>query len=252
MRLFTLLVVVLLLPGQGMGQTPQGRFEEANAFAEEGDYAAAYRVYQSLEAEGYESGELYYNMGVSAYHLDSLSVAKYFQMKASKFAGTRPQALENISYLNSRFAQRAAELPPLPWEQFFDSLLRNLGLPLLFGFVVGGFNLAVLFYMLGWKIGRPRWLRAVYLALFLGSAALLAVTLYIDYREGRYTDAVMIEDQAAVKEEPSPSAAVVSQAYEGFSFTVDKHSSQDHPGWYYVRMSNGLYGWLPMETIRLL
>lgn len=233
-----------------VAQSPQARFEEANALAEAGDAENAFGIYRELENEGFASGELFYNMGVAAYKLDSLSVSKYYTMRAAHFVQTREMALENISYLNSQFPQRAAELPDLPWERFFDYLKRTFGIGLLFGITILLANMAVVAYMAGWKLGRPRWLRAMYHGLFLLTFSLLVITLYIDYRNARFTEAVMVDTNATVTEAPDSGSAVVAHAYDGFSFRIDLKRSQEAPGWYYVRMSNGLYGWLPENTLR--
>lgn len=253
-KLLGLLFLVTNILGLDLtqAQTIQSRFDEANNLALQGNLSEAYTAYQSLEAEGLVSGKLYYNLGIIAFQLDSLSVSKLYQIAAMRHNETRSKAAEAITFLDSRFPQRIAELPKLPWEQFFDYLLRTFGLSLLFGSVVLIANVGIILYMLGWWIGRPRWLRGAYLSALLYTLTFLSISLYIDYREQRYRDAVIIEGQYAVKEEPNPSSAVVSQAYEGFRFQVDLEKSAQKPGWLYVRMSNGLYGWLPQNAIRMI
>lgn len=231
-------------------QSTQARFDNALNLSTSGDNIAAYDSLLAIESDGHRSGKLYYNLGVIATKLDSLSVAKLYFIAASRYSETRPLALEGIQYLDSRFPQRVAELPRLPWEQFFDWLNRTFGISVLYWSVVAIANIGVLLYMLGWYVGRPRWLRGAYISATLYVVTFLAVTLYIDSREQRFDDAVIIRGQYALKETPDSNAAVVSQAYEGFSFTVDTKRSAEHPGWLYVRMSNGLFGWLPEGSLR--
>jgi hypothetical protein len=247
-------VYILVLTGIGPlhAQTVQSRFDDANNLALQGDLTEAYSAYKALEAEGQISGKLYYNLGVIAFQLDSLSVSKLYHIAAMRHSETRSKAAEAITFLDSRFPQRIAELPKLPWEQFFDFLLRTFGLNLLFGSVVFIANIGIILYMLGWWIGRPRWLRVAYLSAALYTLTFLSISMYIDYREQRYRDGVIIQGQYAVKEEADSNSAVVSQAYEGFRFQVDLERSAQKPGWLYVRMSNGLYGWLPEAAIRTI
>jgi len=233
-------------------QNTQARFDDALNLSSSGDNIAAYDSLVSIEADGFQSGKLYYNLGVIATKLDSLSVAKLYFMAASRYADTRNPALEGITFLDSRFPQRVAELPSLPWEQFFDWLHRTIGLSLLFWSVVIIANVGILLYMLGWYIGRPRWLRGAYISAALYVVTFLSIVIYIDNREQRFEDGVIISGQHALKELPDTSSAVVSQVYEGFSFTVDTQTSKQHPGWLYVRMSNGLYGWLPEGVLRTI
>lgn len=254
MNRFVSLVTILwiVMVSQGVGQSIQARFDDALNLSVSGDNIAAYDSLLSIENDGYRSGRLYYNMGVIATKLDSLSVAKLYFIAASRYSETRQLALEGIQYLDSRFPQRVAELPRLPWEQFFDWLNRMFGVKWLYWSVVAIANIGVMLYMLGWYVGRPRWLRGAYISAALYVVTFLAITLYIDAREQRFEEAVIIQGQHALKEAPDSSAAVVSQAYEGFSFTVDTKRSAENPGWLYVRMSNGLFGWLPQGAVRTI
>jgi hypothetical protein len=233
-------------------QNTQSRFDDALNLSTSGDNISAYDSLTAIHADGYRSGKLYYNLGVISTKLDSLSVAKLYLIAASRYSDTRQLALEGIAHLDSRFPQRVAELPKLPWEQFFDWLMRTLGLSLLYWSVVIVANIGILLYMLGWYIGRPRWLRGAYISAALYVITFLSVTLYIDSREQRFDDGVIITGQYALKEQPDATSAVISQTYEGFSFTIDKQVSSEYPGWLYVRMSNGLYGWLPDGALRTI
>lgn len=251
-RLLSCLIVWMCFISANIAQSPQARFDDALNSSASGDNIAAYDSLRAIESEGYISGELYYNMGVIAAKLDSLSVAKLYFIAASRYRETRQLALDGVQYVDSRFPQKVAELPLLPWEQFFDWLVRTFGINLLYWSVVIIANIGVLLYMLGWYVGRPRWLRGAYISAALYVVTFLTITLYIDAREQRYDDAVIIQGQYALKDAPDSNAAVVSQAYEGFSFTVDGKRSAEHPGWLYVRMSNGLYGWLPDGSVRTI
>ncbi len=251
---FVLVIICfsILMAQPVRAQSVQARFDNALNLSASGDNIAAYDSLMAVQADGHRSGKLFYNLGVIATKLDSLSVAKLHFIAASRYVDTRDLALEGISYLDSRFPQRVAELPRLPWEQFFDWLHRTFGLRLLYWSVILIANIGVLLYMSGWYIGRPRWLRGAYISAALYVITFLAITLYIDSREHRFMDGVVISGQYALKESPDTSSAVVSQVYEGFAFTIDLHKSADHPGWVYVRMSNGLYGWLPDGILRTI
>lgn len=248
------LCIVLTLGGLGHADAEniQARYDNALNLSASGDNVAAYDSLISIEKDGYRSGNLYYNLAVIATKLDSLSIAKLYYITASHYSETHQRALEGISYLDSRFPQRVAELPRLPWEQFFDWLQRTFGLKLLYWSVVLVANVGVILFMLGWYLGRPRWLRGAYMSAALFVITFLSVTLYIDKKDQRYDDGVLVSGQHALKEHPDASSAVVSQVYEGFAFTIDYQTSARQPGWVYVRMSNGMYGWLPKGVLRTI
>ena len=250
--IFICVAILFSLIQTAEAQTTQARFDDALNLSAAGDNIAAYDSLKAIEYDGYRSGKLYYNLGVISTKLDSLSVAKLYFVAASRYTDTRQLAVDGISYLDSRFPQRVAELPRLPWEQFFDWLHRTFGLKLLYWSVVLIANIGILLYMLGWYVGRPRWLRGAYISAALYVVTFLTITLHIDNKLQRFEDGVVINGQHALKELPDTSSAVISQVYEGFAFTIDRHRSAEHPGWIYVRMSNGLYGWLPDGILRTI
>lgn len=251
-----LLVAVLLLGIAGPVFSQSGGqliFDRANDALEAGDYQQALQHYRSLENDDQISGALYLNMGISYVQIDSLGKAKYYFLKASRFDETEDQAGEGLEYVEQRFSRQSAVLPKLPWDKAVDWLKINVGDVTLLGIAVILLNLGVIAYVTTWfwpVFEKPMQLSG------LTSAAIgfliLLLSFYVQYVDNRYSEAVMVHRQSNVLERPEEEATVVSQAYEGYSFTVDEYQSREYPGWSYVRMSNGLYGWIPENQIMVL
>lgn len=245
-----LLFMVWPVLGQSNAQL---RFDRANDALEDGNFRQAMDTYLTLERDSTVSGGLFLNMGISYVQLDSLGKAKYYFLKASRFDETKEKATQGLEYVEQRFSRQSAILPKLPWDKAVDWLKINVGSVTLLGLAILLINLGVVVYVSTWfwtPYERPFQRGGISTASI--GIVLLLLSFYVQYVDNRYSEAVMINNQANIVETPSEEAAVVSQAYEGYSFTVDEFQSRDHPGWSYVRMSNGLYGWIPENQIMIL
>jgi len=248
------IVLCLIVAFPAIGQSnAQLVFDRANDALEAGDYLQALDTYRNLEQGEQVSGALFLNMGISYVQIDSLGKAKYYFLKASRFEGTEQQAKQGLEYVEQRFSRQSAVLPKLPWDKAVDWLKLNVGAVTLLGIAIILINLGVITFVTTWFwpfYQKPMQISGLSAA-GIGILMLL-LSFYVQYVDNRYSEAVMVNRQANVVEKPNIEAAVVSQAYEGYSFTVDTFQSRDHAGWSYVRMSNGLYGWIPDNQIMTL
>ena len=234
-------------------QQPQALFDDANEKLESGDYREALSLYKNLETQNTVSGALYLNMGISYQRVDSLGKAKYYFMKASKFEETSEEAQKALDFVESQFSRQSAVLPKLPWDVATDWLQHNIGAEnlLLAGIIL--LNAGVFIFVGHWFLSwYPRYLRLSGLIVIGLSVVVLVTSFYTRYVSERYSRAVMITQKVPVLEKPQEQASLVSQAFEGYTFTVDHYRSSTEPGWTYVRMSNGLYGWIPNNEILIL
>ncbi len=234
-------------------QNAQALFDDANEMLQEGNYQQALSLYQKLEGQNTISGALFINMGISYQHIDSLGIAKYYFLKASQFEQTEQQAQKALEFVESRFSRQSAVLPKLPWDIATDWLQEHIGAKniLLIGIIT--LNIGVLIFIAHWFVqAYPNVLRIAGLSLIVAALLIIASSFYTQYISERYSKAVMVTKKVSVLEEPTEEASIVSRAYEGYTFTVDHRQSKSQQEWAYVRMSNGLYGWIPNSEILIL
>lgn len=254
-RNFPLLAIFVLLPlSAAYGQSsPQALFDSANEQLQAGNYTEALSEYKQLERQNTVSGALFLNMGITYHRLDSLGKSKYYLLKASRFEATEERAEEALSFVESQFSRQSAVLPKFPWDVATDWLRHNVGAQnlLLVGLIL--LNIGMLVYVGRWFVDwYPNYMRIGGLSALILALLLIATSFYTDYVSNRYSKAVMVTEKVAVLEQPREEASLVSQAFEGYTFTVDHFKSESQPGWAYVRMSNGLYGWIPNSEILIL
>lgn len=253
-KLFLVISFLLCWSVAGFAQhNPQAIFDRANEELNSGAYNQAISLYKNLEAQNMVSGALFLNMGISYQRIDSLGKAKYYFLKASQFEETEHKAEQALEFLETQFSRQSAVLPKLPWDRATDWLQHNIGATNLLMTGVILFNVGVLMFIVHWFIQwYPKFFRNGGITVTGIAVLIIALSFYTHYVNERYSTAVMVTQKVSVFENPREEASLVSRAFEGYTFTVDHYRSENQPQWSYVRMSNGLYGWIPSSEILIL
>jgi hypothetical protein len=231
----------------------QSQFEQANDLLENGEFALAIEAYQSINRDGYESGALWLNMGISYTQLDSLGMAKYSFLKAREFPETSQRANEALQIVNEHFPRQSAVLPELPWIRFLGAVDQTIGLAMLSYIALFFLYSGTLLLIGSWfRADLKRFFRYASYFTFSLSVLLFILISILTYRAERYDDAVMVSREAAVYQQPLESSAVISTAYEGYNMQVDNKESKTEEGWLYIRLENGMYGWIDQDVLKVL
>lgn len=244
-RYIFLLVIFCFLMVENPVFAQQPLFDEANSYLSEGNYQQAIESYQSIAEDGYESGALWQNLGVAYTRLDSLGKAKYYFLQASTFSETEEQAERALRFINNQFPRQSAVLPALPWIRFIRFLSENIGLQAIAFTALFFLYLGIAFKIGAWfRLDLKKILNYSSYGLITFSAILFVFSVVIQYQQNRYATGVMVDREAPVYQRPEENASVISTAYEGYTMQVDNTESEDQPNWKYVRLENGMYGWI--------
>jgi hypothetical protein len=156
--------------------------------------------------------------------------------------------------VEGKFGRRAAVLPELPWERLQKWQVATYGIQGISLFAGFGVLITVVFVLS--TLFAPSSYRKLfkYLSIVFAVMAVLLIVnlLYAQYMETNYQQAVTISKQHEVLSGFEEDSAVLSMAYEGYTFRVDVKKSHAIQGWSFVRMSNGTLGWVPDQEIRLI
>lgn len=253
-RILLLLSFVLLFNSHGWAQqSAQATFDEANTLFSNGELDEAMNTYRSIERSGAVSGALYLNMGITAVQLDSLGLAKYYFLKSLDFKTTRERSEKALEYVNSQFSRQSATLPKLPWDRAIQWLIEVPGASGVFilGFLITLCGLVFLY--LGWmNVLNLNSISSYIISLIVTGTAIAGLAFYADYVDQRYDAAVLITASQRVLGTPEPESTLISIAYEGYDLTIDHWKSDAEPGWLYVRLGNGQFGWTKTDGIKIL
>lgn len=234
-------------------QSPQATFDEAGELLDEGEIREAFSRYKSIEKNGWASGPLFLNLGITAMQLDSMGLAKYYFLKAERFEDTNEEAGVALEYVNRQFSRKSAMLPKLPWDRAVEWMINGPGVMMIFvvGFCITMVGLMLLYLKWFGTFHHSKSSTVITTLLIAGTVVALSA-FYADYVDRRYDEAIYINAQSKVYESPNEQATLVSMAYEGYRLTVDHYKSEEKDGWYYIRLGNGQYGWIASKGVKVL
>ena len=248
---FRFTFLLLLVPSALYSQ--QARFDEATILLEQNEYRKALDIYETIADDGFHSGGLWFNMGIAYTALDSLGLAKYYFLQAKQVEETETEADEALTYVNERFERRSAVLPELPWDRFFNFLGNRLGTEFLFtlAFILLYGGTAGIITTWFYPAARSSIFRYSCAGILTFSGLVFGAAFYTDYLETRYGTGVVIDREQTVYMEPDTEASTVSTAYEGYKVRVDLAKSADTEAWSYIRLENGMYGWIRTGSVKI-
>lgn len=230
--------------GRAEGPTPNERFTAANQYLEKGELKGAADIYRSLIAQGFESAELYYNLGNLHYRNGERGKAVLWYERALRLSPRDTDIQFNLSLARAHIKEAEGNLLRRIFLIFTGNELSwALSLFSLFFFGTLGMRL------MGWIRGE-NWPA---MALWLSGVLLACTTAW-------FAGAVAMENQPAgvvvnppgeVRNGPGMDYAV--------GFTIPEGSDvlllSKRPEWTQVGVPNqGLKGWMPngdVEAVRI-
>ena len=104
---------------------PEQLFEQANkAYADE-DFESALKDYESIVEMGFESAELYYNLGNAYYKTNQIAKAILNYERAKRLAPAQPDIDYNLRLANLRVVDKVETLPKLFFEEWFEDFFHG-------------------------------------------------------------------------------------------------------------------------------
>lgn len=255
--------ILLALPAAGWGvaendenrvQNPQSLFYQANAFYENGRYAEAAGLYLNLIRSGYESGNLYFNLGNTYFKLGRRGLAVLYYEKAKRLIPHDADLKANLAYALEGVDEGTPDwkgeflrsiINAFPTEQLI--LLTSLSFFLVTAMII----LVILFpekiRVPGDGSGRTGyqawWLGCVFL---LGLFFLFSLSLTgLQYLDRLTPYGVAISAGGEVRYEPSKEATIHFSLAEGSRVKI----TGEKDDWYLIVRSDGRRGWVKKSYV---
>ncbi len=230
-----------------MQLSPDSLFTLGSNHLQNKDAVSASRVLSELDESGYENGPMLINLGIAYTQLDSLGLAKYYFTRAGRYAEVKTQSETGLTFVNQQLQRRASGLPILSLNRIQNRFIASydafwaIVLPLLLLYIGAGILIWHFYASNRWKQHTATVLLALSLLTFIGYAVFAS---YIN----RYDLAVMIRQEALLRESPAEDSATLIPTFEGYDLRVDRKRSTDD--WVFVVLINGSSGWLPASSVR--
>lgn len=235
------------LIGTGLGEAGEKNvdslFLNANSLYQQGIYEPALEGYHEIVVEGFESADLYYNMGNAAYRSNSIGHAILYYEKALKLEPAHDDAIHNLEFVSRYRLDTFDEVPTLflgSWVQWFVQLFPEKTwsiLALLFFIIIPSSLLVFLF-------SRQILLKKT--GFISGLVALLLFVITFASAQSRYRDIVhpdtgiILAPSVVVRSSPSESGTELFVLHEGTKIEM----KEDISGWQNIKVPDGREGWI--------
>jgi len=223
-------------------------FDEGAAHYAKGEYQQALASWQAAVDSGFESAELYYNMGNASYRLDNLGKAMLYYKRAERLEPASAELQHSLLLTSSKLSDKFSKLPDTflkaMWHRLFPRrMVKTLTLIGLILYVVGmagiGFRM--------WSRSEDVWLRRGITGLLILGIPLLVGGILTSMSLARSQSAVVMAEETPVVDDPETLESEIN-VHEGLVVAVDETLGD----WTLVRLPNGVEGWVPSETIEII
>ena len=223
-------------------------FEDANRLFLEQKYDAAAARYESIINNGYESGELYYNLGNAYFKSGKIQFAILNYERARKLISNDDDLNVNLQLARLQLKDNVEAIPELFIYQWADALLTLFRLETMLNLMYGLFLLALgsFSYFL---FARTYEQKRISLMSGILCSILLAfgITNFLiqSYRESNSEFAIVMTDIANIKSAPDSKGNDLFVIHAGLKVQVLDGVNT----WKKIRLADGKVGWIPEREI---
>ncbi|NNF29175.1 MAG: tetratricopeptide repeat protein [Gemmatimonadetes bacterium] len=241
--------MLVLLASSGSLAGQEALFQQGNTLYQEGDYAGAVEAYQAVVEGGYESSELYYNLGNAYFRLDDLARSVLYYERALRLDRGNDDAAANLALVKERLPDRIDPLPRFWLLSLVDGWINLLPRQVLL-LIAGAAYLMSGTALVGLILRRPRgWSRGLKrlavvtsaVVVVFGGTLLLRVTRY-----GAPEEAVVMVSEVSVLSAPSSDGGLVLFSLHGGTKVRIGQVSGD---WREIVLEDGKVGWVRAQVL---
>ncbi len=248
MRHFLFIILFSFVSLGLMAEVQQVYMLKANKAYSEGAFTTAAELYQKVIASGYESPELYYNLGNSYFKLNEFASAILWYERAKRIDPGNEDINFNLNVANNKIADKIEPLPELLHKRWYFAMVRLFSID---AWAITGIVLLILALNCGsvYLISRVLLLRKI--GFWTGFIILFIALISILFAWSGYTtlkstnEAIVFTPTITVKSSPDEKSTDLFVVHEGTKVRLLDNIS----GWYEIKIANGSVGWLPVSAL---
>ncbi len=251
MRAYAISVTVVLLALAPPVTRLQGQteiYQEGNRLYQQGDFDGALDSYLRVREAGFESAELYYNIGNAYFKVGDLGWAIVFYERARRLRPSDADVVANLELARSLTADEIAPLPRFWLVRAVSWWLNVFPRSILIVFVGASYLVAtgsVVVLIVGSGTIKV-WTRRTALASAVAVGVLGGTLGARELDIGRPEEAVVLAPEVAVQSAPSDDPALqLFVIHEGTKVRVDRRADQ----WLEVVLEDGKVGWVQADVV---
>jgi tetratricopeptide (TPR) repeat protein len=237
-------IVLLVWTGSLVhAQDPERIFDQANVLYQQGKFEEAGQAYELLVHNGYNGGEVFYNLGNCYYKTGNLPKAILNYERSRRLMPNDDDLQHNLQLANLMITDKIDPTPRLFVWEFWDGVKDAFSLR---GITWLGYGVFVILSasVVGFVLARS--FRAKKVALFsgMGSALALVLTLLIFWGKlsalHRTDAAIVTANITTVKNSPDAKSSDAFVVHGGLKVQITDRVNE----WVKIRLADGKVGWM--------
>lgn len=245
-RLNAALLLLALVAGSAFADEASQVFEEANQLYLQAKYPEAIAQYEKIVKSGYESGELYFNLGNAYYKSGNIQKAILEYERAKDLLPRDEDVQFNLQLANLQVVDKIDVVPRIFIYRWIDTMLTLFSLATM-GWIVYAFFLLTLaafaYFLFAPTYAQKR--LSMFAGLVFSAALILTMIGYgvQSYAESNTEFAIVMADAANIKSAPDSKGNDLFVLHKGLKVQV--LDSVNH--WRKIRLADGKVGWIPED-----
>ena len=245
MRIFFIIFLVFT-----SNQVIDDLFQKSNDYYTNGDYQNAVNGYLDVLDSGFESAELYFNLGNSFYKLNNIPDSNFYYEKAKSISPNDDDILTNLIFAKNLRIDKIEILPITQMQNFILSILNlfsEKGWSIFLISLIWFMSFAFIFYI----ISKDSKFKRLYFTISIVFIILSSLTLFINFEKKKLSEikyAIVYDKEIEVWSEPNNISELKFLLHEG---TKVKQLDVIED-WVNIQLENGTLGWIQSSSLRVL
>lgn len=247
-RLFYIIGLFLIL-NSAFPSEIDSLFVKANNNYSQNLYSNAIEQYLQIIDQGYESAEVYYNLGNAFFKSNDIPSAILYYEKARKLKPNDDDIEFNLKVANTKIVDKIEPVPELFFWRWWRSIYNIFSADTWAKIGVAGFILFFImlaFYLLSKQILIRK--TAFYTGMVIFIFTLF--TIIVGYQKYNLlkseNEAIVFTPTITVKSSPNQNSVDLFVIHEGSKVQIVEKVG----GWYEIKIANGSVGWLPASALK--
>ena len=248
-KIHYILLVLFLIAQSVQSATVDSLFSKANQEYANELYTNAIEDYHMIIQTGYESAELYFNLGNAYFKTNDIPSAILYYEKAKKLNPNDEDINFNLNVANTRIVDKIEPVPELFLKQWWRSIYNlfkadTWAIVSVIGFIL--FFILLAFYLLSKYIVIRK--SAFYTGLIVLLITLFTFTVSLQkYNLLKHQkEAIVFTPTITVKSSPNQNSVDLFVIHEGAKVRILEKVGN----WCEIKIANGSVGWLPAEALK--
>jgi len=236
-------VAGFILWGLGLMAQPAHLLDSAAQYYTNNKFEQAIISYRNILEQGYESAELYYNLGNAYYKSNKIPYAIVNYERAKKLSANDPDIEFNLHLANTHVVDKIDVLPEFFLSSWWNKLIITFSSNQWAIASMCSFLIALLGFLI-FFLSTSRIIRQI--GFWLGGILLITAIFTFNFSRKQYwvaqnePDAIILTPSIVVKSSPSEGGTELFLIHEGLKVKITDKLGE----WREIKLTNGNEGWI--------